>query len=391
MKNYQFAAPCLMGVERILSNELKFMGASGVHADNGRVFFEGGAEMIARANIRSRIAERILLVCARFEARTFEQLFDGVRRVNWSEYLPENAQFPVSGSCLSSQLRSVSDCQSIIKKAVADSLAAAYHTKGMLPETGSVYKIRFLILKDNVCVMLDTTGEPLHKRGYRANANDAPMKETLAAAIVDIAGVRPLRNITPENADKKISVKVIDPCCGSGTLVIEAAQKALNIAPGISRSFISESWELVPAQIWEKERQLAREDVRAQVDFTAVGRDIDAQALRIARENAEKAGVADYVSFENCDLREFALSEPDGDKRSKTIVVCNPPYGERLLDITEAEALYAAMGERFVKKDGASYHIICPDDDFERFFKRRADKRRKLYNGMISCCLYQYM
>ncbi len=396
MKNYQFAAPCLMGVERILSNELKFMGASGVHADNGRVFFEGGAEMIARANIRSRIAERILLVCAQFEARSFEQLFDGVRKVNWSEYLPENAQFPVSGSCLSSQLRSVSDCQSIIKKAVADSLASSYHTKGMLPETGSVYKIRFLILKDNVCVMLDTTGDPLHKRGYRANANDAPMKETLAAAIVDIAGVRPLRNIDPDSsAGKKISVKVIDPCCGSGTLVIEAAQKALNIAPGIARSFVSESWELLPMQIWEKERQLAREDVRSKVDFIAVGSDIDEEALCIARENAEKAGVADYVTFEKRDLREFDLSVPKDmdsvEQKNKMIVVCNPPYGERLLDITEAEELYTVMGERFVKTDCASYHIICPDDEFERFFKRRADKRRKLYNGMISCCLYQYL
>ena len=371
MKKYDFAAPCLMGVEKPLSNELKFMGAENVRADNGRVFFSGGVEMLARANIRCRIAERILLLCARFDAVSFEELFNGVRAVKWSEYLPFGAKFPVTGSCLSSQLKSVSDCQGIIKKAVAESLKSDYAVSGMLPESGALYKIRFLILKDNVCVMLDTSGEPLHKRGYRANANGAPIKETLAASLCELARVR--RDHT-----------VIDPCCGSGTIVIESALKALNIAPGLNRSFAAESWELAPSGVWENERSTARGEIRRDAAFRGIGYDIDEQALKVARENAEKAGVSDYISFYNRDLRDFS------EDIERATVICNPPYGERLLDVKQAEELYHAMGERFVKREGWSYNVICPDDDFERCFGRRADKRRKLYNGMISCQLYQY-
>lgn len=371
MDKFKLAAPCLMGVERLLSNELKFMGAENVKADNGRVFFEGGPDIIARANLCSRIAERILVVCGSFSARSFEELFNGVRKIQWSEYIPFGAAFPVTGSCLSSQLKSVSDCQGIIKKAAAESLKEAFGVSGMLPEGESVYKIRFLILKDTAHIMLDTTGEPLHKRGYRANANDAPMKETLAAAIVELSGAR------------KASL-IIDPCCGSGTIVIEAAQKALNIAPGINRSFVSENMKLVPASVWESERIAAKSMIKTSVNFHAVGYDIDESALRIAQENAYKAGVGDYVSFEKRDLHDFSESA------DSAVIICNPPYGERLLDVTQAEELYKVMGERFVKKDGFSYNIICPDDDFEKCFRRRADKRRKLYNGMISCQLYQY-
>lgn len=360
-----------MGVEKLLSNELKFMGAQNVHADNGRVFFSGGAEMAARANIRSRIAERILIVCAGFSARSFEELFDGVRAVRWADYLPKNAAFPVTGSCLSSQLKSVSDCQAIIKKAIAESLRSSYRVKGFMPEDGSVYKVRFLLLKDAVSVMLDTTGEPLHKRGYRANSGGAPMKETLASAVTDLARVR--KNTT-----------VIDPCCGSGTLVIEAAQRALCIAPGISRSFAAEEWDIIPRGIWDSERAAARADVRQDTDFHGIGYDIDENVLNIARENAEKAGVSEYVEFRARDIADF--NEDIG----RAVVVCNPPYGERLLDITQAEELYRVMGTKFPKRDGWSYNIICPNDDFERYFGRRADKRRKLYNGMISCRLYQF-
>lgn len=371
MKEYNYAAPCLMGVEKLLSNELKFMGAHDVHAENGRVFFSGGAEMAARANLRSRIAERILIVCAKFSVNTFDELFNGVRAVNWSEYLPKNASFPVTGSCISSQLKSVSDCQAIIKKAIAESLCSAYHVNGFMPEDGSVYKVRFLLFKDNISVMLDTTGEALHKRGYRANSGGAPMKETLAAAVTELARVR--KNTT-----------VIDPCCGSGTLIIEAAQRALSIAPGISRSFAAENWEIIPSSIWEKEREAARADVRTNVEFRGIGCDIDKNVIEIARENAQKAGVADYVEFHVRDIADFH------EIFERAVVVCNPPYGERLLDITQAEKLYTVMGEKFAMREGWSYNIICPDDDFERFFGRRADKRRKLYNGMISCRLYQF-
>ena len=371
MNNYQFAAPCLMGVEKLLSNELKFMGAQNVRADNGRVFFEGGAEMIARANIRSRIAERILIVCARFDARSFDELFEGVKAVCWSDYLPFDAAFPVVGSCLSSQLKSVSDCQGIIKKAIAESLKASYRVSGMMPESGSVYKIRFLILKDNACIMIDTSGEPLHKRGYRARANGAPIKETLAAAVCELAGVRS-------------GHIVIDPCCGSGTILIEAALKALNIAPGLNRRFAAEEQSFLFESVWNEERNAARELTRSDVKFHAFGYDIDDQALAVAEENAKKAGVGEYLTFQKRDLCDF---EEDFDK---ACVICNPPYGERLLDVNEAQRLFGIMGEKFSVRTGWSYNIICPDDDFERCFGRRADKRRKLYNGMISCQLYRY-
>ena len=370
-RKYQMVAPCLMGVEKLLSNELKYMGAESVRADNGRVFFEGGAEMIARANIRSRIAERVLLLCARFDARSFEELFNGVRAIDWGSLLPLNAQFPVTGSCLSSQLKSVPDCQGIIKKAAAEALKASYKVKSMLPETGALYKIRFLILKDNVCIMLDTSGEPLHKRGYRANSGGAPMKETLAAALVELACVRK-------------DTFVIDPCCGSGTILIEAAMSALNIAPGLNRSFVSENWQLVPSGVWEQERALAESAVRKDAAFGGVGYDIDDDVLRIAKENSEKAGVSAYLSFEKRDIRNFS------EERDRATVICNPPYGERLLEISEAQEIYKTMGEHFMPRSGWSYNIICPDDDFERCFRRRADKRRKLYNGMISCQLYRY-
>ena len=371
MTMYRFVAPCLMGVERLLANEMKFMGAKNVCADNGRVFFEGDEHMLVRANLRSRIAERVLLVCARFEAKSFEELFNGTLKAHFPDILPMNASFPVTGSSLSSQLKSVPDCQRIIKKAIVESMKKAYGITGLLPETGAVYKVRFLILKDQVCLMIDTSGEPLHKRGYRALANGAPMKETLAAALAELARVR--KDHT-----------VIDPCCGSGTIVIEAAQKALNIAPGINRSFAAEEWSLVSEKVWEDERTLAKGGVRQDAAFRGIGYDIDEQALEIARENARLAGVADHVTFENRDLRDFEESLP------RAAVICNPPYGERLLDVEQAEELYTVMGERFTRREGWSYSIICPDDDFERCFRRRADKRRKLYNGMISCQLYQY-
>ena len=357
-----------MGTERLLSNELKFMGAENVSAENGRVFFNGDTSILARANIRSRIAERILLVAARFEAFSFEQLFQGVKSVRWSDYLPCDAKFPVTGSCLSSKLMSVPDCQAIIKKAVVESMKE-YHKKDVFPESGAEYKIKFLILKDKVSVMLDTSGRPLHKRGYRAVSNDAPIKETLAAALCELSGVR--RNHI-----------VIDPCCGSGTILIEAAMKALNIAPNQNGEFAAEKWSFIPCEVWNAERQKAKDDIRRDAAFRGFGYDIDDNALEISRKNAQLAGVAEYITFEHRDLADFS------EKHEYATVICNPPYGERLLDITQAEELYRTMGRVFRSRRGWRYTIICPDDDFERCFGRRADKRRKLYNGTLSCQAY---
>ena len=370
MSSFQFIAPCLMGIEKLLSNELKYMGAENVTADNGRVFFKGDESLFVRANIRSRFAERILLLVGRFDVQSFEELFQGVKKIPWERYIPQDGVFPVKGSCLSSTLHSVPDCQAIIKKAIVERLKSVYK-KDWFEETGEMFKIQFLILKNNVCIMIDTSGEPLHKRGYRAAANDAPIRETLAAALVELSRVR--NNHT-----------VIDPCCGSGTIIIEAAQKALNIQPNTERGFISENWGLIPKAVWDHERELARSEVRTDAAFQGFGYDIDENALEIASENARKAGVADYITFRKKDLNNFS------EELERATIICNPPYGERLLNIREAEQLYRIMGEKFIAKPGWSYTVICPDDDFEKCFGRTADKRRKLYNGMIKCQVYQF-
>lgn len=370
MSKYNYVAPCLMGIEGILANELRFMGAENVHAENGKVFFSGEENILARVNIRSRYAERVLILLASFDALSFEELFQGVKNIPWERYIPTDGRFPVKGNCLSSKLHSVPDCQAIIKKAVVNKLKNCYNVD-WFEETGSLYQIQFLILKDKALIMLETSGEPLHKRGYRAKSNDAPIKETLAAALVDLSKVRS-------------NHIVIDPCCGSGTLLIEAAEKAINLPPNAHRHFAAEDWSFIPKEIWVDERQLARAEVRTNCNFHAYGYDIDESALEIAKMNAQKARVSEYITFKKRDIANFKESF------EKATVICNPPYGERLLDKNTAEAIYKVMGEKFTEKNGWSYTIISPDDDFEKLFGKPADKRRKLYNGMIKCQVYMY-
>lgn len=370
MNNYKMVATCLLGVEGLVANEIRFMGAKDVRSENGRVLFSGGADILARANINSRYAERILILLDSFTAKSFEELFSGVSRINWADYIGKTDKFPVKGTCLSSQLMSVPDCQRIIKKSAAKALAKAYGTD-WLEESGSVHQIQFLIFKDKVSIMLDTSGAGLYKRGYRENSNTAPIKETLAAVLAELSMVR---------ADHT----VIDPMCGSGTILIESALKAMKIAPGINRRFAAEDWEQIPKEIWQAERQRAKDAENRSCKFRAFGYDIDDEALNIARENAVKAGVADRIVFANRDIRDF-VHETD-----KGTVITNPPYGERLLDLESARELYKIMGKRFTKKTGWSYTIISPDDDFEKLFTRPADKRRKLYNGMLKCQAFMY-
>ncbi len=366
----QFSAPCIFGLEGICANELRFLGIENVVAENGRVTFSGDFSTLARANINSRYAERIQILLAQFEARTFDELFENVNKIEWESFISPDEAFPVKGSCLNSALMSVPDCQKIIKKAVVKRLSAKY----MLPwfdETGAVHQIQFLIINNKVSIMLDTSGAGLHKRGYRAESNDAPIKETLAAAMAELSRVR-------------ANHFVIDPMCGSGTILIESALKALNIAPGINRYFACERWKCVPKAVFEEERELARSKVRNDSKFHAAGYDIDEFALKIARQNAEIAGVADRITFEKRDIKDFVLEQ------GFQTIITNPPYGERLLDLKSAERLYKTMGERFLKQQGKSYTIISPDDDFEKLFGRKADKRRKLYNGTLKCQLYMY-
>lgn len=365
-----FCATCLLGLEGLVANELRHHDIENVRAENGRVLFDGDFSACARANICSRYAERIHILVDEFYANDFENLFSNVNQIDWSKYIDIDEAFPVKGSSINSKLSSIPACQKIVKKAVVENLKKTYNTD-WFEETGAVHQIQFLIFKDRVSIMIDTSGEGLHKRGYRENANAAPIRETLAAAMVDLARVR------------KNHI-VCDPMCGSGTVVIESALKALNIMPGINRSFAAESWKQFDAEIWEAERERARNLVNQDCSFKAYGYDIDEEALKIAKENAEKAGVSDCITFETRDVADFESNE------EYLTVITNPPYGERLLDVNEAERLYRIMGKRFPKKEHYTYTIISPDDDFEKCFGRNADKKRKLYNGMLKCNVYMY-
>ncbi len=366
----RFCAPCLFGIEGVLADELKRLGAEKVEAQNGRVLFSGDAAILARANIQSRFAERIQILVGSFSARSFEELYQGVKALPWADYIGKLDRFPVKGWSLNSTLHSIPDCQSIVKKAVVDKLNQTYH-QARFAETGALYQIQFTILKDEVSLLLDTSGAGLHKRGYREISGAAPLKETLAAAIADLARARKAE-------------RIFDPCCGSGTLLIEAALQAAKIAPGKSRSFAAEEWNLLSADQWQEERERAVFFEKLDHLPTLFGSDIDPLVLSLCKDNAEKAGVAAHLETANKDLRRF---EPIGDSGT---VLCNPPYGERLLDVKAAQDLIRTMGKVFVQKPGWNYAIISPDEEFETLFGRPANKRRKLYNGMLKCTLYMY-
>ncbi len=368
--NINYVIPCLLGVESLIADEMRSLGAGNVTAENGRVLFDGDEYILARANICSHFAERIQILVGTFEARSFEELFQGTKSLPWEEWIAADDAFPVKGYSINSTLFSVSDCQSIIKKAVVERLKSKYGIS-WFEETGPIHQIQFSVMKDKVSLLLDTSGAGLHKRGYRLEANDAPLKETLVAAIASLARVRPYHTL-------------YDPMCGSGTILIEGAMLAHNIAPGIRRNFSAERWDVIPREVWAQERERAKDLIVRESSFTAYGSDIDENALRIAKDNAKRAGVASKLYFEKCDIKDFEM------KTEKGTLICNPPYGERLLDIEQAQNLYRIMGERFKPQRGRSYYIISPSEEFEHEFGRKADKRRKLYNGMIKCQLFMY-
>lgn len=368
--DFNFTAPCSFGVEGLLSDELKRLGAKDVMAENGRVKFRGDADLAAKVNICSRLAERILIVLGEFRATDFDGLFDGVKNLPFEEFIAREDAFPVTGYSINSALHSLPDCQSIIKKAVVERLKISYRTD-WFRESGAVCKIRFSIIKDNVSIMLDTSGEGLHKRGYRAVSNKAPIKETLAAAICNLARIFP-------------DTQLIDPFCGSGTILIEAAMMAKNIAPGLNRRFAGEQLSFIGKAAFARAREEALMMVEKKVDFKASGFDIDKDAVELTLKNAKKAGVSSLISASVGDIKELSL--PEGWMK----VITNPPYGERLLDLKAAENIYKIMGDRMPKQRGKGYFIISPHDEFEAYFGRPADKKRKLYNGMIKCDLYMY-
>lgn len=369
MEKFTFAVPCLFGLEGLVGEELRRMGLSEVRVEDRRAFFTGDFLDMARANLRLRMGERVMLLLGRFEARTFEELYQGVKALPLEDLIPRDGQFPVKGYSLSSQLHSVPDCQAIVKKAAVDRLGAKYGLT-WLPETGAVYQIRFSLMKDVCEVFLDTSGLSLHKRGYRAVGNEAPLHETMAAAMVNLARYRGRDFFW-------------DPFCGSGTIVIEAALAALNRAPGLGRSFGAERWPTVPREVWQQARAEAK-DLEYRGEYRILGTDLDENSLEIAKANAVKAGVAKYVTFRQGDATRLPLPCDRG------AICCNPPYGERMLEQKSAQRLYQAMGRHWKFADGWKKVIISSEPEFERCYGKAADKKRKLYNGRLLCYVYLY-
>lgn len=373
MKNYTLVAPCFFGVEKMLSREIKNLGYEIIKTEDGRVTYRTDEFGIAKSNIWLRCAERVHLKVAEFEARSFDELFENTKRINWSRYIPYGAQFPISkASSIKSKLYSTTDIQSIVKKAIVESLKKSYLEDGLLKEDKEKYPIFVFIHKDKVTLTIDTTGDALHKRGYREKANKAPIRETLAASIMYLTPWKPGREL-------------VDPMCGSGTILIEAAMMGINMAPGLNREFISEKWRDMDKKIWWDVRKDAYDKIDNDVDFKIYGYDIDEEALNIARENAEIAGVDEYIEFNTGDATEFESDKEYG------FIVSNPPYGERLEDVDTVKMLYKKLGYTFRKLKDWSYYLITSYEDFEQEFGKDADKKRKLYNGMLKTNLYQYL
>lgn len=364
----RLCCPCHFGLESTLGFEIRKIGGVNLDVTDGRISFDGDFGTLARANIRLATAERVLVELGSFRAETFTELFDGVKALNLEDYIGKKDAFPVKGHSLKSKLHSIPDCQSIIKKAAVERLKSVYHIN-RFEESGPKHQVQFNILKDIVTVYLDTSGEGLHKRGYRRASNEAPIKETLAAGIVDLARVRS-------------GSVVCDPMCGSGTILIESAYKALGIAPGLKRNFSAEKWACVPNSIWQTERDAAINDVREN-DFKAYGFDIDEFAVSLSRSNCKTAGIGGRAVIEKRDIA-------DHEQIQGAITICNPPYGERMLELRQAEELYRKMGDVLRPSKENPCYIISPHEEFEKLFGKRADKKRKLYNGMLKCNLYMY-
>ncbi|MEG2001192.1 MAG: class I SAM-dependent RNA methyltransferase [Evtepia sp.] len=371
METLNYAIPTLFGLEGLVADELRRMEMKEVHAENGRVFCEGPASDIAKMNLRLRTGERVQIVLGSFTAKTFDELFEGTKALPWETFIPKDASFPVKGFSLNSALHSVPSCQAIVKKAVAMRLGHVYDCE-TLPETAALYQIQFSIMKDKAVLMIDTSGAGLHKRGYRAVGVVAPIRETLAAAMVMLSNYR--------GTDP-----FCDPFCGSGTIAIEAALIAKNRAPGLSRNFSAQKWSWLPTQVWlDAAEEAMSHEYNGTYDIW--GGDIDPAAVAIAQSNAIKADVEDIVRFEVADACQFTRDVPYGR------IVSNPPYGERIMERSEAEELYRGFGAATHNlPEGWKIFVLSSHTEFERTFGRQADKKRKLYNGMIKCDLFQYL
>lgn len=364
-------ATTLFGLERSLGEEIDALGYKREETIDGRITFTGDENAIARSNIFLSQCERVYILTGKFPCDSFSSLFDGTYAIPWEEYIGENDEFPVTGHAIKSTLFSVPDCQRIIKKAIVNRLSSKYGISTFPEDSGMKVRVEFFIFKDMAHLMIDTSGVPLHKRGYRPAANAAPIRETLAMAMVKTARLR------EDNL-------LWDPFCGSGTIAIEAARDACGIAPGILRSFCGEDYWFVDGDSWDLAREEAKSLVKRNCAFEAYASDIDPECIEIARENARRAGVSDSIKFFIKDARR--IEKPD----RRGSIICNPPYGERLSNEEEVRALYRDMGRTFERFDPWQIYVITGHPDFERCYGRQADKKRKLYNGMIPCTLYQY-
>lgn len=373
MTNYELIAPCHFGLEAVCKREIYDLGYEITRVEDGRVTFAGDAEAVCRANIFLRTAERILLQVGKFKATTFDELFEGIKALPWEDYIPENGKFWVTkATSIKSKLFSPSDIQSIVKKAMVERLKQQYHTE-WFAEDGAAYPVRIFLMKDEVTVALDTSGDSLHKRGYRTMTSKAPITETLAAALI---------MLTPWHKDRIL----VDPFCGSGTFPIEAAMMAANIAPGMNRSFTAEEWtNLIERQLWYDTVEEANEMICTDISVDIQGYDIDGEIVKAARENAKRAGVEHLIHFQQ---REVAnLNHP----KKYGFIISNPPYGERLEEKENLPKLYGEIGEAYRRLDSWSMFLITSYEKAQNDIGRKADKNRKIYNGMLKTYFYQFL
>ena len=373
MKTFELVVPCHFGLEAVMKREIYDLGYEILKVEDGRVTFEGDEEAICRANIFLRGAERVLLQVGRFHATTFDELFEGIKALPWEEYIPKDGKFWVKkASSIKSKLFSPSDIQSIVKKAMVEKLKQSYHVD-WFSEDGAEYPLRVFLHKDEVMVALDTSGDSLHKRGYRLQTSKAPLTETLAASLI---------MLTPWHKDRIL----VDPFCGSGTFPIEAAMIAANIAPGMNRSFTAEQWtNLIPKSLWYETVQEAQDMIDMDIEVDIQGYDIDPEVVKAARENAKRAGVDHLIHFQQRAVADLHHPKKYG------FIISNPPYGERLEEKSALPALYQEIGQAYAGLDSWSMYLITSYEDTERYIGRKADKNRKIYNGMIKTYFYQFM
>ncbi|WP_423798917.1 THUMP domain-containing class I SAM-dependent RNA methyltransferase [Neobacillus sp. SAB-20_R2A] len=369
MGKYQIIATAAMGLEALVAQEVRALGYD-CQVDNGKVIFSGDEYAIARSNLWLRTADRIKIIVGEFKAYTFDELFEKTKALPWEQFLPEDAEFPVLGKSVKSKLFSISDCQAIVKKAIVERLKQKYK-KTWFDENGALYRIEVALLKDTATITIDSSGIGLHKRGYRADQGTAPLKETMAAALIMLTNWRPDRPF-------------IDPFCGSGTIPIEAALIGQNIAPGFNRDFVSESWNWMPSRVWDEVRTEAEDLAKYDTPLDISGSDIDHRMVKMAQENAFEAGFGDLIQFKQMQVKDISTKKEYG------VIIGNPPYGERLGEKAEVEQMYREMGQAFRPLDTWSIYILTSNEDFEQLYGKPATKKRKLFNGFIKTDYYQY-